>query len=238
MEVKVIASGSDGNCYLVTEGADSILLDAGISLKRIQIGCDFNLHAVLGCLVTHHHSDHSKAISGLLNYGISVYMPQKEIESMHLQTHHYLHPLKNTSDYQYDLLRVGGFTIRPFTVEHDTPEPVGYLVQSESKEKLLYFTDTFYLKHRFAGINIIIGECNYDRETMWDAVESGTTHPTRAKRLFRTHMSLENFEQFLRANDTSNLRQIFICHMSKDHGNREKIESTVKSLVNAEVTIC
>ena len=105
-------------------------------------------------------------------------------------------------------------------------------------EKLLYFTDTFFLKWKFVGVTHIIGEVNYDSETMWEKVNDGYTPPARAKRLFQSHMSLEHFLDFLHANDLSKLKQIYICHISSDHGNQERIMEAVQRATGAEVYIC
>ncbi|MCD8195924.1 MAG: MBL fold metallo-hydrolase [Lachnospiraceae bacterium] len=240
MEIKVLASGSTGNCYLVSDGESPILLDAGIPIKRIRAGCDFRLTSISGCLVTHYHGDHSKAVKDLLAASVKVYMPAQEIAALGLPPHHRLHelPSKGPEPRTYETLHIGSFLVVPFRVEHDTPEPVGYLLRGKTGEKLLYFTDTFFVRYRFFGVTHIIGEVNYDRDTMWEKVDSGETPAARAKRLFSSHMSLDNFLDFLRANDTSKLQQVYICHMSDDHGNEAETREVVQRLTGAEVYIC
>ncbi len=243
MNIKVLASGSDGNCYRISDGQTSVLLDAGISIQQIRRGCDFDLAAISGCLVTHCHGDHTKGVKALLGAAVSVYMPEDEIEATKtlagLQKHHRLHPLeKNETGYTpFDL---GTFRIFPFRTEHDTPEPVGYLLYSRiTAEKLLYFTDSYYIKARFSGVTHIIGECNYDSDTMWSKLDAKETQAFRAKRLFVSHMSLDTFCDFLSAIEhREKLKQIYICHMSDDHGNSEKIKETIERLTGAEVYIC
>ena len=248
-----MASGSDGNCYRVSDGETAVLLDAGISLKRIRAGCDFNLGGISGCLVTHCHGDHTKAVKDLLDAAVEVYMPEGEIpETKALKgmlKHHRLHPLntdfwamplENPWGTHYSVFDLGTLQILPFPTEHDTPEPVGYLIYSTvTGEKLLYFTDTFYVNVRFAELTHIIGEINYDRETLWEKVESKETPAVRAKRLFSTHMSLETFTDFLRSiGNPETIRQIYICHMSDDHGDEAKIRETVQRITGAEVYVC
>lgn len=55
MKIKVIASGSKGNCYLIDDGETKLLIECGIPFKQIQIGCDFKLSSVAACLVSHEH---------------------------------------------------------------------------------------------------------------------------------------------------------------------------------------
>jgi len=239
MEIKILASGSSGNCYLINDGKTSLLLDAGISMKQIRTGCGFRLHEIAGCLVTHSHGDHSKSVKHLLEASVSVYMSALEINALGLGPHHRLHALASTDQDSYRCFPLGSFNVLPFQVEHDTPEAVGYLVGSTNTgEKLLYFTDTYYLKHRFSGLTHILGECNYDRETLWENINSGEVPADQAIRLFSSHMSLGNFLAFLKANDIKRLRQIYVCHMSDKNGSEEKIRRAIQEQTGAEVYVC
>jgi phosphoribosyl 1,2-cyclic phosphodiesterase len=239
MEIKVLASGSSGNCYRISDGVTSLLLDAGIPIRQIWKGCDFRLSEIRGCLVTHYHSDHSKAVRDLLRYGVPVYMTTGESNMLKK-------PLVGIRDLRlepgqdtYPPLDIGSFVIVPFPVEHDTPEPVGFLIGSRaSGEKLIYFTDTYYLRFCAPGLTHIIGECNYDPEIVHEKMENGETSASRASRLFTSHASLDTFLVWLRANDLSKLQQIYICHMSNDHGNESKIKEAVQRITGAEVYVC
>lgn len=126
MDIKVLASGSSGNCYMISDGSTDLLLDAGISIKRIQIGCDFNLSRIAGCLVTHSHGDHSKAVKDLLRKCVDVWMPEGEMNELGIQDCRRLHSLNRVGDDEYTVFLVGTFDILPFRTEHDTPEPVAY----------------------------------------------------------------------------------------------------------------
>lgn len=53
--LKVLATGSKGNCYLLQAGNDKLLLECGIPYKEILKGLDFNLNGVQGCLISHEH---------------------------------------------------------------------------------------------------------------------------------------------------------------------------------------
>ena len=73
MKLKVLGSSSKGNCYLLQNENECLIIECGISFKEIKIGLDFNLRNVVGCLVTHEHKDHSKSLQDLLRAGINVY---------------------------------------------------------------------------------------------------------------------------------------------------------------------
>lgn len=238
MEVNVLASGSTGNCYLIYDGATALLLDAGIPIKRIQAGCCYNLSKVSGCLVTHKHTDHSKAVMELAKRGVAVWMPALEIAEAGLRSRN-VHSLARAGEDAYAAFQVGTFSILPFRTEHDTPEPVGYLLTStHTGDKLLYVTDSYFIRYRFVGLTHMICECNYDEQTVWEKINSGHTPTERAKRLFRSHMSLGNFLKFLESIDQSKLRQIYVCHLSNDHANEHRIMESVQMATGAEVYIC
>ena len=55
MILKVLGSSSKGNCYLLKSAKDVLILEAGVTIKDIKIGLDFNFRDVVGCLITHEH---------------------------------------------------------------------------------------------------------------------------------------------------------------------------------------
>jgi hypothetical protein len=130
------------------------------------------------------------------------------------------------------------FSILPFDVEHDAPEPLGFLCTSTATgEKLLYFTDTFYLKYTFSGLTHIMGECNYTKSALDEAVAAGHTRWEQVQRLAKSHMSLETFLEFLRSNDLSRLRQVYLLHMSADNSDAETMRRAVQKETGVEVYI-
>ena len=73
MELKVLATGSKGNCYILTSSKkEKLIIECGIGIKKILEGLEFDLNGVCGCLVTHEHKDHSKSIKDIAKRGIEV----------------------------------------------------------------------------------------------------------------------------------------------------------------------
>ena len=72
-DIKVLASSSAGNCYIISDGITRLLLDAGVKIKDILVACDFNMDTIRGALVTHEHKDHALAVEDLTGRGISIY---------------------------------------------------------------------------------------------------------------------------------------------------------------------
>ena len=161
MIIRPIASGSSGNAYYISDGKSSLLLDAGIPLARIQAGCGYCVSKLSGCLITHAHSDHVKSAKNLAKLGVNIYTSQGTIDMANLNGHR-INRVKALEQFE-----AGTFTILPFDVEHDVPEPLGFLVYSkETKEKLLYLTDTYYIRYIFKGLTHILIEANYDLDVL------------------------------------------------------------------------
>ena len=233
MDIQVLASGSSGNCYKISDGKTAILLDAGIPIRAIQIKCNFHLNDIAACLISHCHKDHSAAANDLAKFGIDIFASQGTITECGFVGHR-IRPVKALS-----LFRIGTFKIIGFDTQHDTPEPLGFLVESTvTNEKLLYFTDSFYIKYKFQGLTHIMAECNYDKETFQASIHNGRINKELAPRLIKSHMSLEHLIELLNANDLKKVKQIYLMHLSDNNANERLIKEEIQKLTGTEVYIC
>lgn len=233
MDIKILASGSTGNAYIVSDGSTSLLLDAGIPLRAIQVGSGFRVGQLSGCLITHAHGDHSKAAKALARFGIDVYTSAGTIEACGL-TGHRIKPVRALEEF-----RVCTFQVLPFDVDHDAPEPLGFLLTSAATgEKLLYFTDTYFVRYRFTGLTHIMAECNYSKEGLEHSVREGYIPIERVPRLMKRHMSLEHLLEMLQSNDLRDVRQIYLLHLSADNSEEDRFRREVQCLTGAEVYVC
>ena len=227
MDIKIIASGSSGNAYLIGDGKTRLLLDAGIPFKRIQIGCGFRTSTIDGCLVTHRHGDHAAAIPKLLQRGIIVYS-NEDVAG--------LYPGVQSVEARREF-RIGTFRILPFEAEHDVP-CYGYQVTSEETgEKLVYITDSAYVRYTFTGLTHIMVEANYAQEIMIENVRDERVPLSLAARVMETHMSIETLLDLLRSNDMSKVRQIYLLHLSDNNSDAEAFKRQVQQETGAEVYI-
>lgn len=233
MDITVIASGSSGNAYRISDGDTALLLDAGIPLQRIKQALNFRVRDLAGCLITHAHGDHAKAAGDLAKAGVDVYTSQGTIDACRL-TGHRMKPVKALQE-----VMIGTFAVLPFDVQHDAPEPLGFLLTSRrTGEKLLYFTDTYYLKYRFTGLTHIMGECNYSMDIVEQSVRNGYIPPELVPRLIKSHMSLEHFLDLLKANDLHEVKQIYLLHLSNNNSDAERFREAVQKLTGTEVYVC
>ncbi len=233
MDIQVIASGSSGNCYRITDGQAALLLDAGIPYRDIQKALNFRVRDLSGCLVTHSHGDHAKAAQRLADAAVDVFTSQGTIDACSLKGCR-IKPIKALKAFE-----IGTFQVLPFDVEHDAPEPLGFLIASAiTGEKLLYFTDTYYLKYKFSGLTHIMGECNFSMELAKESVREGRIPAEMLPRLVKSHMSLETFLDFLRVTDLSRVRQIYLLHLSDNNSDEMAFRQTVQELTGTEVYVC
>lgn len=234
MEIKVIASSSKGNAYHVSDGQTQLLLECGVPVREIQKAIDFKLHKVSGCLISHEHMDHAKAAKDLIKKGIQVYASKGTLIALDLLGNHKTKRVLEMCEF-----KVGSFKVLPFTVEHDARDPLGFLIESEvTKEKLLFFTDTYYLKYKFRGLHYIMAECNYSTEIINKKVEGNQIHEALKDRIIGSHMSLETLMNFILACDLSHLKKVYLMHLSDSNSDAEEFKRQIQKLTGVEVEVC
>ena len=233
MDIRALASGSTGNAYTISDGATTLLLDAGIPLKAIQTGTGFRVRQIAGALITHEHKDHSRAVKDLARFGVDIYASRGTLEACGLSGHR-PRPVSSRQEFS-----VGTFKVLPFDVDHDAREPLGFLCASRtSGEKLLYFTDTYFVRYRFRGLTHIMAECNYSEAGLRAGVADGRIPAEMVPRLVHSHMSMETLLDMLAANDLTRVRQIYLLHLSERNSEETRMREAVARLTGAEVYVC
>ena len=231
IEITPFASGSTGNCYRITDGRTPLLLECGIKYKDIQKGCGFRLTEIKACLISHEHQDHCKAVKDLMKAGIDCYMSQGTAEALEISGHR-LNIIKAKQQF-----RLGAWTILPFETQHDVAEPLGFLLANQDGEKLLYATDTYFIRHRFRGLTHIMIEANYCMDILKRNVEAGLVPKELKSRILKSHFSLENVKKFLLANDLSKVREIWLLHLSDGNSDEKRFKRKIQELTGKMVFI-
>jgi phosphoribosyl 1,2-cyclic phosphodiesterase len=225
MEIQVYASSSKGNAYRVSDGETGLLLECGIPYKKMLHEHGFRSKDVAGCLLTHCHFDHSKAIADVMRAGIDVYCSRGTADVLGLTGHRVMTIMAGEN------FRIGTWTVLPFETEHDATESLGYLLYSHATgERLLFATDTYYIRYRFAGLTHIMLECNYADDILQANVEAGRVPMELRNRLIQSHFSLANVKEFLRANDLSEVRAIHLLHLSEGNSDAERFKREIAEL--------
>lgn len=230
MEFQTLASGSGGNCYILSSGNSKLMLECGIPIKKIKEGCGYKLHEVQACLITHEHKDHCKAAQDVLTQGVDVYTAEGTARSCGVAGYR-VHAIR-----PHEQFCIGQWTIMPFKTQHDAAEPLGFLI-CDGDEKLLFATDTFYLKYTFSGLTKIAIECNYALDTLDENIAEGYVDASRRARLLASHMSLEQCKRTLAANDLSKVRQIYLLHLSSNNADAVRFKREIQRQTGKEVYI-
>jgi phosphoribosyl 1,2-cyclic phosphodiesterase len=210
LKLKCLATGSSGNCYLLSTENETLILDCGIPIKEIKKGLDFDLSNVVGCVITHSHKDHSQSADELKKMGIPLWQPYLDIDT-------------------FPRRYFGGFMVRSFDVPHDEEYCYGFLIDFDG-EKLLYATDFEYIKYSFKKMYIqhLLIECNYQNKY----VEKSASN---REHVLRGHAELNTTLGVVKDNADS-LKNIVLCHISHGNGNPyEMVEEVQKCVKNANV---
>lgn len=195
MKLVVLGSGSDGNGYLLVDENEILVVDCGFSFNEVKKAINFEVEKIVGVVATHIHSDHDGYTNQFENAGIPVFRPFAE---------------NNKSR----AVRYGGFTIDSFPLVHDVP-CYGFLISHKSFGKLVYATDTEYIKYMFNGVNHFLIEANYDDE-ITDVEDVVANH------IYRGHMSINTAMEFLKKNVTDETKTITLCHLSSKNADAMK----------------
>lgn len=237
IDVKVIGSGSSGNCYLVNINGTQLLLECGLSFKIIQKALNFKLSNVSACLVTHEHGDHSKAVKDLMKNGINVYATKGTFEALNVSGHRAISFRKDKVDtYCYHFFN--RFMILPFEAVHDVREPVSFYIQDiHTKESLLFITDTAYIKYKIPNVDVLMVECNYVKSVIDKKVQDGKLHHVLRNRIVKNHLSLETLKEALKQADLSNLKEMYVLHLSDSNSDEKYILEELQKLTGKSIKI-
>ena len=230
MIFKSLASSSHGNAYVVSDSDTRILLECGVSYKKLKQLCGFQLSDFAACLVSHEHKDHAQSVPDLIKDGMRVYMSEGTASKLNAEG------AKLIEDKEQ--FNVGSFDIVPFSTFHDATEPLGFLIKSRSDGEVLAFaTDTVNLRYRFPGINILAIEANYAKTIL----EKCERLPEKVRhRIENSHMEIDNLCDYLKELDLSSCREIHLLHLSDATSHEWDFLIKVKKAVppGVKVTAC
>ena len=231
MKFESLASSSAGNAYIVSDRDTRILLECGVSHKKLQKLSGFSLTEFKACLVTHEHKDHAKSVDELISRGMDIYMSEGTATAL---------GVTDTATLIEDMgqFNIGSLDIVPFATFHDAKEPLGFLIKSRVDGDVLAFaTDTVNLRYRFPGLNILAIEANYDKVILarCEKLPDKIRH-----RIEKSHMEIDTLCDYLHSLDLSVCREIHLLHLSDATSHEENFLKKVKKAVpeGIKVTAC
>lgn len=203
------ASGSKGNATVFTDGETTFQIDMGISLKSLNEALrPLNLHStqIEALFITHDHSDHVKGI-GLLDKETPLFCTPSSIGEQ--RVFEYLEPGEG--------INVGAFTILPFPVSHDAPNPVNFLIL-RGEERFAYITDTGALSDEaltlIRNCDYYLFEANYDPKMLRQS-----NRPDWLKKRIRGkqgHLSNEKSARYCSMVIGPKTKAIYLGHISQE----------------------
>lgn len=234
MRLCSIASGSSGNCIYTGSDETHLLVDAGISAKKIEAGLrelQVDGKDIQGLLITHEHSDHIKGVGILARrYGLPIYATEGTIGQMKRMS-----SLGTIEEGLYHVVRadqkfrIGDVEIEPFRISHDAAEPVAYRFRCGEKSAAVatdmgIYND--YIVEHLKGLDVLLLEANHDIQML----QVGPyPYPLKQRILGeRGHLSNESAGQLLCRILHDDMKKIYLGHLSKENNYAELAYETVK----------
>lgn len=233
MEITALASGSAGNCYLVRTEKNAILVDAGISCKRIceRLGLlGVEPQELGGVIVSHGHVDHIKGVGVLSRkFKAPVWMNEgtwKEAGASIGEVH------------RLEIFRTGrlfqtaGFRIHPFSIPHDAADPVGFRI-SQNGFAVGIATDlgvvTNLVTNVMAGVQVAVVETNHDPVMLRDGPYPWELKQRVAGR--RGHLSNADGASLLQRIFSDQLQAVMLAHLSETNNQPELALGTAQGVL-------
>ncbi|MBR1928430.1 MAG: MBL fold metallo-hydrolase [Paludibacteraceae bacterium] len=241
---RCFASGSSGNCYYLGSRQGGVLIDAGISARTIranlrQMGLDF--YNIRGLLITHDHADHIRAVGTL---GERFHIPVYATENIHSgidKNYGVLEKLRTSRRFYVlgEEFGIGDMRINTFKISHDSTECVSYVIDVDG-ERFMIATDVgcvdANLEHYVSTANHLVIEANHDEQMLLNG-----PYPSYLKSRILSdmgHMSNKTCAQLVAENWHEGLKNIFLCHLSKENNDPAVAYDTVSaSLMEAGVKV-
>lgn len=219
MRIKILATGSKGNCYHVSDGVTELLIECGIRYTDIMRGLNYNVGNIGAVLISHAHKDHSLCAVETADNGFEMLMPKMTAETLKLADYPNVTKAEQSRTYTVNTFRIVPFPLVHCNSDGSECPCFGYLIASSAtREKLLFATDTAYIKNRFKGLTHAMIEVNYI-----DGMLDEGYVPEVEKRRLKSHMSLETAVQFLESTDRSRLKAIYAIHGSETRCGRDEV---------------
>lgn len=230
MKLKILGSGSSGNCYLLETESECLIIEAGINFAKVKEALNFNISKIVGAIISHEHSDHAKFIKDFSLFRLPIYCSKGTALGLKYK-------VETRELIAEKPQKIGSFTIVPFEVEHDAKQPFGFLIHHKDCGVTLFITDTYYVPNTFEGLNNIIIEANYSEELIRKNFDSGKIDFRQFERTKTNHMSLETCKEALLANNLSEVNNIVLIHLSDRNSNAIQFQKEVSNLTAKTVTI-
>ena len=219
-------SGSSGNCIYIKYGEEEILIDAGVSYKRICTALDSvgtSIQNIKAILVTHEHSDHVQGIPVLSKHNnIPIYINRKSASMYELPLDELFSGQAKIKD-PGDTITFDGFEVNAFATPHDSAASCGYHFTFSDGTRFALATDMGHITGEIAsyllGCKCAIIESNHDEKML----KNGNYPYALKKRILSDngHLSNDGCAAFIPKMVDKGAEKIILAHLSKENNTPE-----------------
>jgi phosphoribosyl 1,2-cyclic phosphodiesterase len=220
LKVATLASGSSGNCLAVSDGTVHILIDAGVSAKRITTGLKglgLDPAGVAAILITHEHSDHISGLPVLCKQlGAALYTAEPTASAICGKAERLEERFRVFQP--GERFAVGDLVVGTFATSHDSACPVGYTI-SDGTRKMALCTDlgvvTRGVLDSIQGAGLLVSEFNYDPEML----QTGPYPPPLKARIAgrKGHLANEIGGRLAAWSVQNGTGRVVLAHLSKEN---------------------
>ena len=230
LEVHVLASGSDGNCTVIVNDGEAVMIDAGYNCKTLCHLMEvegIDPRSVKAVLVTHEHTDHVSAIRVLNNkFGYDVYATPATYDAFD-HGNAVLHPFESGGTFE-----ICGMTVRSLPTSHDAVDPTAYSFSVDGKTVSI-ITDTGILtkpcQEALRVSDLAILEANYDAQMLADNPLYSPALKSRI-RSDRGHLCNTDSGRFVASTLSPRNRKLFLAHLSRKNNTPDIARETVSKM--------
>ncbi len=238
LHFSVLASGSTGNAFYVGTDKHSLLVDAGLSGKQLELlfkNIDRSVKDLSGILVTHEHSDHIKGLGVLARkYKLPIYANEKTWRAMEKNVGEI--PTEQKFVFEMNTVKsFGSLDVESFAVSHDAADPMFYVFHYEGK-KVVLITDTGYVSDRMKGIienaDVYVFESNHDVEML----RMGHYPWSIKRRILSDVGHVSNEDAALAMTDVigDRTKRIYLAHLSTDNNMKDLAKMAVQQTIESK----
>ena len=234
-------SGSRGNSFLIGDGETNILIDAGVSAKRISDALrsvGVMPDSISAVFVTHEHSDHIKGLEMLAKkHAVPVYMTVGTARAAICDARSPVLPCLYAFSGNFTV-KIGNFSVKSFTIPHDAAQPVGYIIENDGV-KVGFSTDTGCISdemtENLVGCRAAVIESNHDERLL---MMGPYPYQLKLRIISDTgHLSNENAARLASMLCDGGARSILLAHLSEQNNSPDIALADVQSAVGDGVKI-
>ena len=211
MKLRVIATGSKGNSYLLYNDQECLIIEMGMPFMEVKKALDFDILRIVGGICSHGHGDHYRYVKDYEKAGITLLAPFQYIDNCAIW---------------------GNFTITGFKNPHGDTQSWGYFIKHHEMGKLIFITDFEYCPYDFSGQQVehMMIECNYQLDMV-------DTDAPNFKHKIQGHCADTTCLEFIKHNNSSRLRTVTILHVGSGTIDEDLLINRIQSIVDSDVSV-